>query len=73
MAFELSLSKAVDMESRIDEAGHTELSIQFKYVRFVMKLDDKIKKDKLVELITGSVKKKKKPDEPVKMPKLYKE
>jgi hypothetical protein len=72
IAFEYPISAAIDITVTKDEQNNSVLSMQFKYVRFVLKLDDKIKTEKLLELLGGSVQKKEKPKEEVKLPKFYK-
>lgn len=71
-AFEYDISKAIDIATERDEAGKTIIRIDFRYVTFRLKLDDKLKTEKLVELLTGEVIKKEEPKKDVKLPRLYK-
>lgn len=73
MAFEHYISKAVDIELTKDELGNDVLELQFKYVRFVLHLDDKIKADKIRDLLGATMREEETEKEPVKMPKMYKD
>ena len=72
IAFEYSISQAIDIKVTKDELNHSVIEIQFKYVRFLLKLDDKIKTEKLLVLLGESFKRKEYYKEEVKIPKLYK-
>ncbi len=71
MAFDYQISKAIDISVETDASGQRAIILDFKYVRFILRLDDKLKTEKLVEELTGKKRNEDK-DKKVKMPNLYK-
>ncbi|MBR9701163.1 hypothetical protein GOV11_04830 [Candidatus Woesearchaeota archaeon] len=73
LAFEYSLSKAIDIRVSKDTLGTAILTLEFKYVRFVLKLDDKDKFEQMVCALTGKpIKKNNVKVDKVNLPKMYK-
>jgi len=72
VSFEYEISKAIDISVEKDDAHNTILRIDFRYVTFKLKLDDKIKTEKLLEILTGNVIEKQDEKKEVKIPRMYK-
>jgi hypothetical protein len=72
MSFDYDISKAIDIELDKDESNNPIIRLEFRYVTFKLKLDDKIKTQRLLEMLTGTVIPKKKAKKEVTLPKMYK-
>lgn len=72
MGFDYAISKAIDITVEKDDAKNTIIRLDFRYVTFRLKLDDKVKTEKLLEILTGNVIKKQDDKKDVKIPRMYK-